>query len=65
MYYLGKLDVEKYIKVTDKKVLTDQVVITENRVQHIIERRGMAFYDKYFPKLSEIIEDPDYILRIS
>ena len=31
------------------------------RVQHIIERRGQEFYDKYCDKFIEVIVDPDYI----
>ena len=63
MHYLGTIDIEKYIKITDKKIITDQVVITDNRIQHIIERRGMEFYDKYAAKFAEIIKDPDYIFK--
>lgn len=63
MYYLGKIDIEKYKKVTKKQILTDQVIITENRIRHIIERRGKEFYDKYAKKFSEIAEDPDYIFK--
>ena len=63
MHYLGTIDIEKYIKVTDKKIITNQVIITDNRIQHIIERRGIEFYEKYAPKFMEIINDPDYIFR--
>lgn len=63
MHYLGTIDIEKYIKATDKKIITNQVIITDNRIQHIIERRGFEFYEKYAPKFAEIIKDPDYIFK--
>ena len=63
VYYLGTIDIDKYIKITDKKIITDQVVITDNRIQHIIERRGRQFYEKYASKFVEIIKDPDYIFK--
>ena len=63
MKTIGKIDVEKYGKVTSKKIITDQVVLTENRVQHIIERRGQGFYDEYSQYFCQIISDPDYIFK--
>ena len=63
MRYLGRIDIEKYVNITTKKIVTDQVIITENRIQHIIERRGRKFYEKYAEKFVEIIEDPDYIFK--
>lgn len=62
-HYLGTIDVEKYIKITNKKIITNQVVITDNRIQHIIERRGREFYIKYADKFAEIVKDPDYIFK--
>ena len=63
MRYSGRLDIEKYRKVTDKMILTDDGIITENHIQHIIERRGRDFYNKYAGKFPEIIEGPDYIFK--
>lgn len=54
MHYLGKIDLEKYINITNKKIVTDQVIITDNRIQHIIERRGREFYEKYAKRFSVI-----------
>lgn len=60
---IGKINIETYQCVTDKKILTDEVVLTENRKQHIIERRGQAFYDEYSSKFYKILTDPDYIFK--
>lgn len=63
VHYIGKIDKNIYSRVTDKKILTDDVVITNNRIEHIIERRGQKFYDKYNSRFSEIISNPDYIFK--
>lgn len=63
MKYIGKIQLEKYQAVTVKKILTDEVIITDNRIQHIINRRGQNFYDEYKEFFSEIIENPDYIFK--
>lgn len=63
MEYIGKLDREIYQQVTHKKLLTDDVIITDNRIQHIIERRGREFYYKYREYFKEIIVEPDYIFK--
>ena len=56
-----KIDLEKYQAVTDKTVLTDEVVLTNNRRDHIKERRGLIFYEKYKTAFAEILMDPDFI----
>ncbi|MGN0468413.1 MAG: PBECR2 nuclease fold domain-containing protein [Acutalibacteraceae bacterium] len=63
MHYIGKIDIEKYKLVTDNQITTDEVILTENRKQHIIERRGQEFYDKYNKYFSLILEEPDYIFK--
>lgn len=60
---IGKIDISKYQPVTKDKILTDLVVLTNNRKDHIIERRGQVFFDKYFPMFADIITDPDYIFK--
>lgn len=62
-HFVGEIDIEKYQAVTEKRIITNQVILTENRKQHIIERRGQAFYDEYYQYFSHIISDPDYIFR--
>lgn len=63
LHYVGKIDKEIYSCVTDNKILSEDVIITDNRIQHIIERRGQDFYDKYKNVFSEIISNPDYVFK--
>ena len=61
MQEIGKIDIAIYQRVSNKAILTDEVVLTNNRMEHIIERRGLSFYETYRPFFSEIIRDPDYV----
>ena len=63
MRVVGRIDIERYSACTNKRIITDEVVLTQNRVQHIIERRGIDFYEKYVNRFSEIICDPDYLFK--
>lgn len=63
MQTIGRIDISKYQPITKNKIITDQVILTENRKDHIIERRGEDFYDKYSPLFADIIADPDYIFK--
>ena len=63
VYYVGKINIEKYKGITDKKIITEDVIITDNRIDHIIERRGIDFYNEYKDKFPEILIDPDYIFK--
>lgn len=58
---LTQLDIEKYKCVTGD-IATKEVVITDERIQHIKDRHPNDFerYEKY---MVEIIENPDYILQ--
>ena len=62
LHYIGKIDKRIYSCIT-KDIRTDEVIITDNRIQHIIEHRGQEFYDKYKNVFSEIISDPDYVFK--
>ena len=62
LHYIGKIDKRIYSCITED-IRTDEVIITDNRIQHIIERRGQEFYDKYKNVFSEIISDPDYVFK--
>ncbi len=57
---IGTIDVEKY-KVVAEHIRTDEVVLTKKQEEHIVERRGQGFYDKYHKYFSDIIKDPEYI----
>lgn len=57
---VGKIDKKMYQCIT-KDIMTDEVIITDERIHHIIQRRGQDFYDKYGKYFDEIIKEPDYI----
>jgi len=59
--YIGKLDKEKFIKIT-RDITIDEVVITKKQIEHIKERHP-GNYELYFNYIKEIIENPDYIIR--
>lgn len=57
-----KIDRNIYEKISPN-IRTDEVILTNNQIEHIRERRGTEFYQKYMPKFKEIIDDPDYIFK--
>ena len=57
MNYVGKIDRSLYKEISET-IITDEVIITDERIEHIIE-----FYDKYRPYFAEIVENPDYIFK--
>lgn len=59
--HIGRIDMNKYAQLCDKKITTDEVIITHKQIEHI-NRQRMGIYDKYKNKLQEIIENPDYII---
>lgn len=61
MQYVGKIDRALYSCVSED-IATDEVIITDERVQHIKERHP-GDYEQYFLYMAEIVEDPDYILE--
>lgn len=63
MHYIGRIDKNIYQEVLNAEIITDEVIITDNRIQHIIDRRGQEFYDVYSKYFSEIISNPDYIFK--
>ena len=62
MHKIGNIDINKYTFI-EKRIHTNEVIITDERIRHICERRGLEFYDKYKTKFAEIIKDPDYIFK--
>lgn len=60
MINLCKLDMEKYKCVADT-IVTDEVIITEERIEHIRERHP-SDYERYCAYIPEIIREPDYII---
>ena len=61
VHYIGKIDREIYKCVT-KDIRTDEVIITDERIQHIKERHPND-YEKYFNYISSVISHPDYIIE--
>ncbi len=61
MYTVGKLDMDKYRCISDT-ITTDEVVITDERIQHI-EARHPGDFERISPYLAQAIFDPDYILE--
>lgn len=59
---IAKLDVQRYSCVAEH-IRSSDVILTEKQKEHIIERHGKEFYDKYSPYFKEIIENPDYIFK--
>lgn len=63
VHSLGKLDIETYKCVTEQ-IITDEVIITDERIAHIKERHPND-YERYCSYIPEIIQRPDYILEDS
>lgn len=62
VHIVGKIDREIYKCITED-IVTDEVVITDERIQHIIDRRGKEFYEKFGDKFISILQDPDFIFQ--
>lgn len=60
LQYIGKLDIEKLGKYK-KHIITDEVILTEERIRHIQEHHP-GDYEKYGIYITEIIDNPDYII---
>ena len=61
MYVIGKIDRNIYKCITDD-IVTDEVIITDERIQHINKRHCNCF-EAIEPYLKMVIENPDYILE--
>ena len=62
MRLIANIDKEIYSCIT-KDIRSDKVILTNTQKDHIIERRGQDFFDRFSPYFSQIAEDPDYIFR--
>lgn len=60
MDIIAHIDREKYSGISTE-IRSDIVVLIEKQRQHIIDRRGQEFFEKYYPLFREIAEAPDYI----
>ena len=61
VYSIGKIDREIYKCITED-IRTDEVIITDNQIQHIKDRHP-EIYDKVLNNIQEAIRVPDYIIR--
>ena len=63
MYLVGKIDIEIYNCIT-KDITTDEVIITDERIQHIKEHHPNN-YEQYYSYMRSIIENPEYIIEVN
>lgn len=61
MHSVGRINRDIYKCIT-KDIVTDEVIITDERIQHIKERHPND-YEKYYEYLRNIVEDPDFIVE--
>lgn len=61
MHYIGKIDKEIYKCITED-IVTDEVIITDERIQHIKDRHPND-YERFYRYLTQIVEDPQYIVE--
>ncbi len=61
MYYIGKIDKRIYSCVCEK-IASDEVIITDERIKHIVDRHDESF-ETYCIHLKAVVEEPDYIIE--
>ena len=61
MQVVGRINVEKY-RVVSANIRTDEVVITDERIEHIRQRHPNDF-ERYAHYIGEMLERPQYILE--
>ena len=61
MYSIGKIN-QKIYKCITEDIITEEVIITENQIQHIKDRHPDA-YNKVLKNIHETISTLDYIIR--
>ena len=59
--FVCRLDVGLYHCVADK-IITDEVIITDERIQHI-KARHPGDYERFVDYMAETIKTPDYIIE--
>ena len=57
VHYVGKINREIY-KCVSKDIVTDDVIITDERIQHIIEGHQND-YEQYCLYMQQIVEHPE------
>lgn len=61
VHFIGKINKDIYKCVTND-IVTDEVIITDERIDHIKERHPND-YERYYKYLKEIVEHPQYIVK--
>lgn len=61
VHTVGKIDRNIYKCITED-IVTDEVIITDNQIQHIKERHPND-YERFSNYFEEIIKNPDYIIK--
>ena len=61
IYNICKIDLALY-SVVASNIVTDEVIITSERIEHIQMRHG-GDYEEYGTHFTEILQSPDYILE--
>lgn len=61
VHRVGKINRNIYKCITED-IVTDEVIITDNQVRHILDRHPDA-YENVIDYLSEIIREPDFIIE--
>ena len=61
VYVVGKIDQEIYQCITND-IVTDEVIITDERIEHIKERHPND-YERFCSYIPEMISNPDYIIE--
>ena len=61
MHFIARIDKKIYRCICDD-IATDEVIITDERIRHIIERHPND-YEKYCSYMEEVVCFPDYIVE--
>lgn len=61
VHVVGRIDLKIYKCITED-IVTDEVIITENQIQHIMERHPND-YERFASYFDEIVKMPDYIIE--
>ena len=61
VHTVGNIDTDIYKCITED-IRTDEVIITDNQMQHIFERHPKS-YEKVLGHMRDTISNPDYIIR--
>lgn len=61
MHLVGKINRDIYKCITED-IVTDEVIITDNQIQHIKDRHPND-YERFSSYFTEIVSDPDYIIE--